>query len=198
MEFSGNVIASWIVYETGYIKTGLLEKIIHICDTKFKRIHDFILISPSELWGILLHYNDIIMNAMASQITGVSIVYSTVCSGADQRKHQNSTLVALLRGIHRWPVNCPHKGPLTRKIFPFDDVIMILSFASHCVCCGIAQTASQRRNGQDCMTFQTKLPLKSGWYNRRVHSRFAPSQWEMSLQSNTVCHWLGANLESAL
>ena len=53
------------------------------------------------------------MAAVASQITGVSIVYSTVCSGADQRKHQSSA------------VNSPHKEPVTQKMFPFDDVIMI-------------------------------------------------------------------------
>ena len=70
------------------------------------------------------HYSDVIMNAMASQITGVSIAYSAVCSGADQRKHQSSTSLAFVRGIHRWPVNSPHKGPVTRKMFPFNDVIM--------------------------------------------------------------------------
>ena len=70
------------------------------------------------------HYNDVIMSAMASQITGVSIAYSAVCSGADQRKHQSSTSLAFVRGIHRWPVNSPYKMPVTRKRFPFDDVIM--------------------------------------------------------------------------
>ena len=70
------------------------------------------------------HYNDVIMSAMVSQITGASIVYSTVCSGADQRKHQSSASLAFVRGIHRWPVNSSHKGPVTRKMFPFDDVIM--------------------------------------------------------------------------
>ena len=49
---------------------------------------------------------------MASQITSVLMVYSTVCSGADQRKHQNSASLAFVRGIHRWPVNSPHKGPM--------------------------------------------------------------------------------------
>ena len=68
------------------------------------------------------------MSAIASQITGVSIVYSTVCSGADQRKHQSSASLAFVRGIHRWPVDSPHKGPVTRKIFPFDDVIMLWIF----------------------------------------------------------------------
>ena len=64
------------------------------------------------------------MGAMASQITGVSIVYSTVCSGADQRKRQSSASLAFVWGIHRWPVNSPHKGPVMRKMFPFDDFIM--------------------------------------------------------------------------
>ena len=70
------------------------------------------------------HYNDVIMSAMVSQIAGASIVYSTVCSGSDQRKHQSSASLAFVRGIHRWPVNSSHKGPVTRKMFPFDDVIM--------------------------------------------------------------------------
>ena len=65
------------------------------------------------------------MGAMASQITSLTIVYSTVYSGADQRKHQSFASLAFVRGIRRWPVNSPHKGPVTRKMFPFDDVIMI-------------------------------------------------------------------------
>ena len=68
------------------------------------------------------------MSAMASQITSPMIVYSTVYSGADQRKHQSSVSLAFVRGIHRWRVNSPRKGPLTRKMFPFDDVIMGFSF----------------------------------------------------------------------
>ena len=70
------------------------------------------------------HYNDVIMGAIASQITSLTIVYSTVYSGADQRKHQSSSSIAFVWGIHRWPVQSPHKWPVTRKIFPFDDVIM--------------------------------------------------------------------------
>ena len=63
------------------------------------------------------------MGAMASQITSLTSVYTTVYSGADQRKHQSSTSLAFLIGMHRWPVNSPHKGPVTRKMFPFDDVV---------------------------------------------------------------------------
>ena len=71
-----------------------------------------------------MHYNDVIMGAMASQLTSLTIVYSTVCSGADQRKHQSSASLAFVRGIHRWPVNSPHKWPVTRKMILFDDAIM--------------------------------------------------------------------------
>ena len=119
---------------------------------------------------IYKHYNDVIMRTMASQLTGVSIVCSTVGSGADQRKHQSSASLVFVWGIHRWPVNSPNKGlgpvlltatwrcrknfsqwecsfhwklrchwleflrqrqiavvrhgPVTRKMFPSDDVIM--------------------------------------------------------------------------
>ena len=66
------------------------------------------------------------MDAMASQITGVAIVYSTVCSRADQRKHQSSASPAFVRGIHRSPVNSPHKKLVTWKMFLFDDVIMMM------------------------------------------------------------------------
>ena len=65
------------------------------------------------------------MGAMASQITSLTIVYSTVYSDADQRKHQSTASLAFVWGIHRGPVNSLHKWPVTRRMFPFDDVIMI-------------------------------------------------------------------------
>ena len=71
------------------------------------------------------HYNDVIMGVIASQITSLTIVYSIVYSGTDQRKHQSSASLAFVQGIHRGPVNSPHKWPVTRKMFPFDDVIMM-------------------------------------------------------------------------
>ena len=71
--------------------------------------------------GRIAHYDDVIRGAIAPQITSLTIVYSTVYSDADQRKHQNSASLAFVRGIHRGPVNSPHKWPVTRKIIPFDD-----------------------------------------------------------------------------
>ena len=77
------------------------------------------------------HYDDVIMMAIASQITSLTIVYSAVYSGPHQRKHQSSASLAFVQGIHRGPVNSPHKWPVTRKMFPFDDVIMYLRI-QHC------------------------------------------------------------------
>ena len=69
------------------------------------------------------------MTMLASQITSLTVVYSIVYSGVNQRKHQSSASPAFVREIHRGPVNFPHKWPVTRKMFPFDDVIMILQWS---------------------------------------------------------------------
>ena len=68
------------------------------------------------------HYDDVIMGAISSQITSLTIVYPTDYSGAYQSKN--------IKVPRHWPlcgeftVNSPHKWPVTRKISPFDDVIM--------------------------------------------------------------------------
>ena len=84
-------------------------------------------ITPLNLFPpmLLYHCENVIRGAMASQITSPAIVYSTVYTGTHQRKHQSPASLAFLWGIHRWPVNSPYNGPVTRKMFPFDDVIML-------------------------------------------------------------------------
>ena len=79
----------------------------------------------SQLRTVCIHSVGVIIGTIASQITSLTIVYSTVYSDADQRKHQSSASLAFVWGIHRGPVNSPHKWPVTRKMFPFDDVIMV-------------------------------------------------------------------------
>ena len=69
------------------------------------------------------HYNDVIVGAIASQITSLTIAYSTVYLDTHQRKHQSSASLAFVRGIHRSPLNSPAQMAVTRKIFPFDDVV---------------------------------------------------------------------------
>ena len=59
----------------------------------------------SERWN---HYNDVIMGAIASQITSLIIVYWTIYSGVDQRKHQSFASLAFVREIHRWRGRCFH------------------------------------------------------------------------------------------
>ena len=109
------LISSW-----GFVKNSFIEmEGIFIANKTI----DFL---PKLLFlgNPIAHYNDVIMSARASQITSFTIVYSTVYSGAFQRKHQRSTSLASVRGIHRWPVNFRHKGPVTRRKLPFVDVIM--------------------------------------------------------------------------
>ena len=79
----------------------------------------------TQLDWFCFHYNDVIMTTMVSQISSLTIVYSTVYPGSDERKHQSSASLAFVSGIHQWPVDSPRKGPVMRKMFPFDDVIML-------------------------------------------------------------------------
>ena len=74
------------------------------------------------------HYSYVIMSALAPQITGVPIVYSTDCSGIDARKQQSYASLAFVSGIHRRPVKSPHKEPVPWKMFLYDDVIMSALF----------------------------------------------------------------------
>ena len=102
-----------------------LQKCYQACSLKFHLSSDVYLYSYclSTIVWTHSHYCDVIMGAMASQITSLMIVYSTVHSGAYQRKRHSSASLAFVWGIHRWPVN---KWPVTRKMFPFVDVIMYL------------------------------------------------------------------------
>ena len=111
------------------------------------------------------------MSVIASQITSPTIVYSTVYSGADQRKHQSSTSLAFVRGIHRSPVNSPHKGPVTPNRFPFDDVIMkVLRWVINSIC--IIQSVTSRH----ClhMTRQCKCSEQLGLWANKWHDISRP------------------------
>ena len=120
-----------------WTKLTFVQQKINFCPTQdwvlFNKVHTSIneIECCSTKLKLLTHYIDIIMTAMTSQITSLTIVYSTVYSGADQRNHQSSASLAFVWGIHRSPVNSPHKGPVTRKMFPFDDVIMKIRNVTH-------------------------------------------------------------------
>ena len=95
-----------------------------LCTMYFKHISHWKCYSHFWIHNFTIHYDDVTMSEIASRITSLMIVYSTVHSVADQSKHQSSASLAFVREIHRGPVNFPHKWPVTRKMFPFDDVIM--------------------------------------------------------------------------
>ena len=103
-----------------YIHAGL--KLSHDSKISPSCLPHYSLVTP---YGVKhFHCGDAIMSTMASQIISLSIVCSTVCSGADQRKTSKLRVTGLCVGNSPEPVNSPHKGPVTRKMFPFDDVIM--------------------------------------------------------------------------
>ena len=119
------------------------------------------------------NYSDVIMGAMASQITSRMIVYSTFYSGADQRKHLISASLAFVRGFHRWPVNSKHKWPVTQKMFPFDDVIMRP--------CDINYIYKR-------MDFDNLCPVSvEEWYKLKIH--FLYSLWKIQLAKLSTDIW---------
>ena len=145
--FTGHILSfikTWsqftLKYEICYVNPSLkvpnsISKWNGICVSNLENCTVTAITGPRRAWiwasyhtstttTTVAHYSDVIIGTMAPQITSLTIVYATVYSGADQRKHQSSGSLAFVWGIHRWPVNSLHKWPVTRKMFPFDDVIM--------------------------------------------------------------------------
>ena len=91
------------------------------------------------------------MGAIASQFTSPTIVYSAVYSDGDQRRHQSSASLAFVRGIHRGPVNSPHKWPVTRKMVAFDNVIMRVEQRNRLLAEAVLK--SSFLNGNICLSF---------------------------------------------
>ena len=104
-----------------YMNMYMHEKLLENCYLSYQT---FQILNLSWDWTLQWHH----MSAVASQITGISTVCSSICSGADQRKHQSSVSLAFMRGIHWWPVDYPHRRPVTQKMFPFQDSIMNLKW----------------------------------------------------------------------
>ena len=97
------------------------------CELKMKRLE--IVILPWAIYHIELQWRHV--DSGACQITGNFTVCSTICSSTHQRIHQSSTSLAFVMGTPRWPVDSLHTGPVTRKIFSFDDVIMVYQMTSY-------------------------------------------------------------------
>ena len=80
----------------------------------------FLTLGASNIITMTSQWSRLRLKSLASRLFTKLFV-----QGSDQREHQSYASLAFARGIHRWPVNSSHKGPVTRKVFPFDDVIMI-------------------------------------------------------------------------
>ena len=133
---------------------------------------------PKSNVGLAKSHLDVLLQWRHNEPDSVSnhrrLYNSIVCSGADQRKHQSSAPLALVRGIHLSPVNSPHKGPVTRKMFPFDDVIMkctqhenINIIAHPCLRCKLNQERKLQRSQFHCDKTRYKLlfMMRRSWCN---------------------------------
>ena len=120
----------------------------------------------TQCWPGLLtvHYNDVIMSAVTSQITSVSIICSAVGSDADQRKHQSSASLAFVWGIHWWPMNFSYKRAVTRKMFPFDHVIMKIWNGNGAMAhIAILQTIAENKKLHSYLQIGIPVPGKNCW-----------------------------------
>ena len=84
--------------------------------------HRYIMEAPIAM----VNYNGVIMSIWRLKSPALPLFTQPFIQGKDQGKHQSSASLAFLRGIHRSPMNSPHKGPVTQKMFPFDDIIMVV------------------------------------------------------------------------
>ena len=133
------------------------------------------------------HYNDVIMNAMASQITSLAIVYSSVYSGVDQRTHQSSASLAFVRGIHRWPAHSP--GQQRRKCFH----MMTSSWGGTCLQSVQSVWQDHTQNNKTSYSKYNKVNLTSNTILYKIHNvKWYSSKISFNLNSrdNVHCSWM--------
>ena len=105
------VLAKWPPLRRQNFQMHLLGKILCIL---ISMIFKFLL---GRGWGEPNHVFHGALQWRHNEHDGVSIVYWSVWSGADQRKHQSPASLAFVRGIHRSPMDSPKKGQVTQKCF---------------------------------------------------------------------------------
>ena len=111
------------------VELKLMIKTRSLSNQALKSAHPSLLSSRCWPWGVFIRAGQPLQHGQVRDSNlawGRHVVYSTIYSVAHLRKHQSSASLAFVREIHRWPMNSPHKWTVTRKMVPFDDVIMIL------------------------------------------------------------------------
>ena len=134
----------WIAMEKPLVKRGLDLFVVHLIEgtllgalmsselrSNYRQNDN---VSPNGY-----RYSDVIMGTIGSQITSLAIVYSTVYSGADKKN------IKAPRHWRLWPMNSPHKWPVTRKMLPFDDVIMCYHDSGGMRKCCVAYQRTKRK-----------------------------------------------------
>ena len=93
---------SWVWYYNNVAITNLIQKAApRLPFPEVVTEEHYCCLAWDGGWKHIINYTDVIMGTIASQIISLTIVYSTVYSSTDQRKHQSSASLAFVRGIHR-------------------------------------------------------------------------------------------------
>ena len=96
-----------------------------------------------------------------------------------------------MRGIHRWPVNSPHKGPVTRQMFPFDDVIMRNINADYTVILYVSQTNDIRTymsGSTSCVIWHYLVICQCGYTVQIKFHLISHEKWDSKFYTT----WLGS------
>ena len=148
---------------------NLFCPLVHVC------------IIASELISntTISHYNDVIMTTIASQITSFTVVYSIVYSGADQRKHQSSTSLAFVRGIHRDRWISRTKSQLRGKCF------QLMTSSCHQHHDDFSTCSSWQRKGYQCFALLAMCVVNP---NTAIDVESVSNSWRLYDNSTRIKH----------
>ena len=197
----GPVLAQWTFLSgktPGCLSTLLVQKLEYFGITRsVRRLIQCVFMSSAAMVLLMLDKHitsDIIMGAVASQITSLTIVYSTVYSDTDERKHQSCASLAFVWGIHRGPVNSPHKWSVTRNMFPFDDVIMSPLYSTKKDSMKLHKNAVKcSENANISLSVLITNQYLKGWHCYTlgiIQGVGSVMQWVSTLQCYEVSNWL--------
>ena len=142
------------------------------------------------------HYIDVIMTTMASQITSLTVVFSTVYSDAYQRKHQSSASLAFVWGIHRDRWIPRTKGQLRGKCFHLMTSSWTYEIQTVSITCTKVDW-NQFSIAVTDVTFTFPLNEMANWddlwwqFFHALHFVNVIGEWQRNIKPHSLCYIVG-------